>query len=153
MKRGRAVAPALPGKLILAGVSLAGLLLIGSCRKSSDSPPRAEEAPGYASQVAFSDLRMSAEENFLGQQVVYLDGNVTNHGSKALRQLNIQLFFHDTLNEVVLREDRKILGERAESLGPGQTRSFQIRFDEIPDSLSRQVPEIKIVSLGTLGGS
>ncbi len=134
-------------KLILAGGSLVSLLLLSSCQKGSDVRAVSGEDLAYASQVQISDLHLSAEENFLGQQVVYLDGKITNRGSQVVRQLRIRLFFRDTLNQVVLREEQEILGRRSESLGPGQTHSFQIRFDRIPDSWNREVPQFEIVSL------
>src|ERR1035437_7158072 len=117
-------------KLILAGGALAALLVLSSCKKGPAAPV---EDLAYASQVTLSGLHLSAEENFLGQQVVYLDGEMTNRGSKVVRQLKVRLFFRDLLNEVVLREEQEILGGRAEFLRPAQTRSFQIRFDQTPD--------------------
>jgi hypothetical protein len=110
---------------------------------STNSP---DAAVGYAPQVTFSDLHLSAEENFLGQQVVYLDGNVRNTGAKTVRQLKVRLVFRDVLNQVVLREEHDVFGP-SDSVGPGLVKSFQIRFDAVPDSWSRQVPQIQIVSL------
>jgi hypothetical protein len=130
-------------KLILAGGALAALLLLSSCKKG----PVPVEDLAYASQVAFSGLHLSAEENFLGQQVVYLDGEMTNRGSKVVRQLKGRLLFRDLLNQVVLREEQTILGGSAEFLQPARTRSFQIRFDQTPDSWNRQVPELQIIFL------
>lgn len=135
--------------LIFAGAALAGMLLLSSCQKSPDLQATPKEDQAYASQMKPSDLRLSAEENFLGQQVVYLDGKMTNQGSKVVRQLKIRLFFHDTLNQVVLREEQEIVNAQGEFLKPGQTRSFQIRLDQIPDSWNRQVPELQIVSVQT----
>ena len=134
-------------RLILVAAALAGLLLLSSCRKSSSARLRSEDALTYAPQVELSDLHLSAEENFLGQQVVYLDGKMTNRGPRVVRQLKVTLFFRDILNQVVLREDQGILDGRAGSLNPGQERSFQIRFDQVPDSWNRQVPQLQIISL------
>ena len=133
--------------LILAGGALAALLLLSSCRKGAAVQAVPVEELSYASQVTLSGLHLSAEENFLGQQVVYLDGEMTNRGSKVVRQLKVRLFFRDLLNQVVLREEQEIVGGRAEFLRPAQTRSFQIRFDQTPDSWNRQVPELRIVFL------
>jgi hypothetical protein len=105
-----------------------------------------DAAPAYAPQVAFSGLHLSAEENFLGQQVVYLDGKLTNAGAKTVRQVRVRLVFRDVMNEIVLREEHDVFGP-SESVGPGVAKSFQIRFDAVPDSWSRQVPQIQVVSL------
>ena len=47
----------------------------------------------YAANIKFSDLKMSAAENFVGSTVTYLDGTVTNtarpdgHPGPGARQL------------------------------------------------------------------
>jgi len=105
-----------------------------------------DATPGYAPQVSFSELRLSAEENFLGQQVVYLDGKLTNAGARTVRQVKVRLVFRDVMNEIVLREEHDVFGP-SDTVGPGLAKSFQIRFDAVPDSWSRQVPQIQIVSL------
>ena len=135
------------GKLFLAEGVWLGLLFLISCQKAPEVRTVSGGDPAYASQVQITDLHLSAEENFLGQQVVYLDGKIGNRGFQLIRQLRIRLFFRDTLNQVVLRDEQEILGGRSEPLRPGQTRSFQIRFDRIPDSWNLQVPQFEIVSL------
>lgn len=120
--------------------------------KNSGAPGRAatsepaNAASAYAPQVAFSDLHLSAEENFLGQQVVYLDGKLINSGAKTVRLVKVRLIFRDVMNRVILREEHNVFGP-SESVGPGLAKSFQIRFDAVPDSWSRQVPQMQIVSL------
>jgi hypothetical protein len=134
-------------KSTLAAAALAVLLLLCSCKRTTAVGAAPLEDLSYASQVTFSDLHLSAAENFLGQQVVYLDGEITNRGSKAVRQLKVRMFFHDLMNQVVLREEQELWGERSDHLGAGQARSFQVRFDQVPDAWNRQVPELQIVHL------
>ena len=136
------------GFCFLAIVVAALLLLSGRnaapAQTSSSNP--SDITADYASQISFSDLHLSAEENFIGQQVVYLDGKLTNSGAKTVRQIKVRLVFRDVMNQVVLREEHDVFGP-ADSVGPGAAKSFQIRFDAVPDSWSRQVPQIQIVSL------
>jgi hypothetical protein len=141
---------ALIGGLMLVAAAVVGIVLLGSRQGPTETrlPPQdlAEEALTYASQTTLSDLRLSAEENFLGQQVVYLDGKISNAGVRNIRQLTIRLSFLNLEKQVVLRQDHGIFGG-PQSLGPRQTKEFQIRFDQIPDSWDRQVPQIQIVAL------
>ena len=92
-------------------------------------------------------MHLTAEENFLGQAVVYLDGKLTNRGDKILRGLKLRLFFRDYMNQVVLREDHVVLETKAAPIAPGEAREFQLRFDRLPDSWSRQVPQFQLVSI------
>ena len=135
-------------KLTLA-VAVSLTILLSSCQKSSSGTAALAEDLGYASQVSLSDMHLSAEENFLGQQVVYLDGTIKNQGPRVVHRVKVRLFFRDTLNQVILREEREILAAPAKTLRPGQSRSFQIRFDEAPDSWNRQPPQLQLVSLQT----
>ena len=127
---------------------LAGILFLSLRRPASQSPAGpSREAEAYASQLSVAGLHLSAEENFLGQQVVYLEGKLTNKGDKTIRLLKVRLFFYDTLNQVILREDQEVLGTRSAPLPPGQTREFRLLFDRLPDSWNRQTPQLQLVSL------
>src|SRR5258708_3616952 len=72
-------------------IVVAALLLLSGKHAASPEPASSsspsDTVTGYASQLAFSDLHLSAEENFIGQQVVYLDGKLTNTGAKTVREL------------------------------------------------------------------
>jgi len=96
--------------------------------------------------MTFSGLRLSAEENFLGQQVVYLDGQIANAGTKRVGELKVRMLFRDVMKQIVLRDEQQIIGS-TQPLAPGQSKAFQIRFDQVPDSWDRQVPEIEILSV------
>lgn len=136
---------------IVAGLMFAAVILIGlsllSRRRESPPPPPTQEDLAYAAQLELSDLRLTAEENFLGQTVVYLDGKMTNRGDKTVRGLNLRLFFRDSMNQVVLRDDHQVVDSRAAPLGPGQAREFQLRFDRLPESWNRQIPQFQLISI------
>lgn len=139
--------PVLAGVIFVA-VVLAILFLLSSRQQAPQPPqPLTEDALAYSSQVLLTDLRMSAEANFLGQEVVYLDGKITNHGSKAVRQLVVRLFFYDVLRQVVLKEDREVLRLSSAPLAPGEARDFQLRMDRLPLSWNRGAPQWQLISL------
>ena len=120
------------------------LLLNGCARK-----PPIQDDPGYASQLAFTDLHLGAELNFLNQQVTFLDLKITNRGPKTARQLRVRLTFHDVMNQVVLRDEQTVFGEDAPALQSGQSRDFQIRFDHVPDMWNQTVPDLQVLTVRT----
>ena len=136
--------------VVFLAVVVAALVLLSGKNGGTPGPAAptnpSDAAVNYAQQVSFSELHLSAEENFLGQQVVYLDGKLTNAGAKTVRQVRVRLVFRDVMNQIVLREEHDVFGT-SDSVGPGAAKSFQIRFDTVPDSWSRQVPQIQMVSL------
>jgi hypothetical protein len=144
-KSKRTIVLAVIGILLLGGAVLVGLVVTSARRNAADARAVTEAAASDLSQVSFSDLHLSAEENFLNQQVVYLDGKIANAGRKIVRQVNVRLSFHDPYGQIVLRDNQEVLG--SQPLPPGQERAFQIRFDRLPDSWNQSVPEVQILSM------
>ena len=105
----------------------------------------AEQA--YAPRVKFGDFSASRAQNYLHQEVTTLSVDVTNTGDRALREVEITLEFHDEMNQVVLRETRRILTASSPPLAAGQTRGFDISFEHLPELWNRQAPEVRVTGL------
>ncbi len=140
-----------PVLILLVAVVLAALLAIfvmvqhrgsSSASDSSGAAALTAEEKGYFSRIEFSDVRMSAANNFLGDTVTYLDARVTNHGDKSVRRLDLQLEFVDTLNQVVLREVVHPINPRTPPLAPGQARAFRVTFEHMPADWNQASPTI-----------
>jgi hypothetical protein len=112
---------------------------------SASRPPLTADQRAYLTSFTFSDFHMSAADNFLGNTVTYLDGTVTNQGSKPVSNLDVDLTFVDTLNQVVLRETIHPLADRTSPLGPGQSYAFRATFEHIPVDWNQAAPEAKAV--------
>ena len=82
---------------------------------------------------------------FLGDTITYLDGSVTNNGSRPVRSLEVELNFVDTLNQVVLRETAHPLADRATPLQPGEAHAFRVTFDHMPVDWNQAPPRAKAV--------
>jgi hypothetical protein len=108
-------------------------------------PPLNAEQQAYLPSLAFDGLHMSAAVNFLGDTVTYLDGSVTNKGAKLVRNLEVELNFVDTLNQVVLRETAHPLADRAKPLQPGETYAFRVTFEHMPADWNQAPPSVKPV--------
>ena len=133
---------------VLAVVVAAVVLL--SRGGSHPSPSRAiqsEEQKALLAQIVITDASMSAAENFLGHTVTYLDAKVTNKGTKAVRELGLELTFMDTLGQVVLRETARPVTPQMLPLKPGETRAFQVSFEHLPIDWNQVPPVIKPTSV------
>ncbi len=141
-----------PVIIVLAAFVLASLLAIyvvwqrrgpaSSMDSSGAAVSLTPEEKAYPSQIHFSDLRMSAADNFLGDTVTYLDARVSNEGDKPVRRLDVQLEFVDTLNQVVLRELARPINPRTPPLAPGQTRAFRVTFEHMPVDWNQAPPTL-----------
>ena len=116
-----------------------------SASESTMRPGLSTEQKAYLGSLDFADLRMSAAANFLGDTITYLDGTVTNRGSKPVRRLDVELNFVDTLNQVVLRETAHPLADRAKPLAPGETSPFRVTFEHMPADWNQAPPQAKAV--------
>jgi hypothetical protein len=140
---------------LMVGVALAILLGVfvlhrhaAATRKTAAGEVRPLPSAGqqaYFPSLVFADLRMSAAANFLGDTVTYLDGTVTNKGSKAVRRVDVELNFVDTLNQVVLRETAHPLANRTGPLGSGESYAFRVTFDHLPVDWNQAPPSVKVV--------
>ncbi len=105
-------------------------------------PPMSAEEKAYLAQISTADPHMSAAENFLGGTVTYLKARVTNNGTRPVRRLTLKLEFHDTLEQVVLREIAHPITPRTPPLKPGETRAFQVAFEHLPMEWNQGPPAI-----------
>ena len=111
----------------------------GATQYSADAMPT-EEQKAYFRQLEFTDLHMSAAQNFLGDSVTYLDARVKNAGTKTVRRLDLDLTFVDVLSQVILRERAHPVSERTPPLQPGESRAFRVTFEHIPADWNQAAP-------------
>ncbi len=132
----------------LAVVVAAGVFL---ARRDSSGKPAAgtlsADQQAYLAQIEVTDARMSAAENFLGHTVTYLDAVAANRGARAVKRLELELLFHDTLYQVVLRETASPVTHRTPSLKPGEARPFQVTFEHMPMDWNQAPPKITAISV------
>ena len=133
---------------VLAVVVAAVVLLSrGGSHPSPSRPIQSEEQNALLAQIVITDASMSAAENFLGHTVTYLDAKVTNKGTKAVRELGLELTFVDTLGQVVLRETAHPVTPQMLPLKPRETRAFQVSFEHLPIDWNQAPPVIKPTSV------
>lgn len=142
---------------LLLGIGVMALLLGGLFFLTRESPqpaartpqrlPMGPEEEAYAGQIQFSELRMSRAANFLNQEVTFLFGMVKNNGTRKVREIELTIEFQNLLNQIVLRETRRVIGKQAAPLEAGEAREFQLTFEQVPDDWNRHVPTLRISGL------
>ncbi len=113
----------------------------------SEAAPLTAEQKAYLEQIHFSEAKMSAAKNFLGQTVIYMDGQVANQGKRAVSQIEVQLEFTDMYGQVVLRERARPLSPPTPLLKAGEMRAFQLFFDRMPAEWNQAPPRITPTSV------
>lgn len=105
------------------------------------------EARAYLSNLALSDVKMQATENFMQQQVVEVTGRITNNGPRPLESIEVYCIFDGVDGHAVYRERQAIVNPKGGPLEHGQTRAFRLPFDALPDSWNQALPHLVIASI------
>jgi len=115
--------------------------------------------PPYATNIKFSDLKMSAAENFVGATVSYIDGTVANAGDKTVTHVVVEVTFKDSMGQLAQRETVPLRVLRttgpypeavdlnASSLPPGQSKRFRLTFESISTQWNHEYPELKVTDV------
>ena len=111
----------------------------------------------YSASLPVSDVKMSESGNLAGTKVTYLDGHITNNGSKTVHGVSVQVLFRNAANEVAQNETWPLKWIRtrdpyvdlepasAEPMKPGDSRDFRLIFDNITPDWNQVYPEIRII--------
>ena len=105
------------------------------------------EAKQYVRHLKLDNVHIKAAESYMKQAVVEIEGRITNAGDRVLKLVEVNCVFRDPYGQVVLREPMAIAGGRAGNLAPGETKSFRLAFDSLPESWNQGMPELVIAQI------
>ena len=105
------------------------------------------DAKAYTKNLQLSGVQMKATDNTLGQTLVEIVGNISNQGDRSVSNVLLTCVFYDPYGQVVTRELVSIVRGRDGVLAPGETRSFRLPFDALPDGWNQAMPQLVIAQL------
>lgn len=123
--------------------------------------PITATADPYAANLTIGKLVMSESSNLSGGKVTYLDGHITNEGTRTVTGITVQVLFHDAAHEVAQNDtqDLRIIRTRdpyvdleplsAAPLKPGDAADFRLVFDSVADQWDQAFPDIRIIRVST----
>lgn len=139
-------------------LGLVALILFGGHgAQESASGTGMAPADRYAPSLAVSGLQMSEATSFSGAKVTYIDGQITNSGTRTVSAITVQVGFHSETGEFAQRLALPLSLIRtrqpyvdtepvsAAPIGPGQSRDFRLIFDTVPAEWNQQYPEIRVI--------
>jgi hypothetical protein len=109
-----------------------------------DTPILTAEAADYLPHLKLDDVEMKAAESYLRQTVTTISGKITNRGPRTLRLVEIHCVFRNPYGQIVLRERVSIIGRKTGPAPSGQTKTFELTFDNIPESWNQAMPDLVI---------
>jgi hypothetical protein len=144
---------ALIAGVIVMALVVAGFILLTRIARShtpsgSDKLPFDSAAQAYAPKIHFLGLQLSQSSNLLNQQFVYVAGTMSNDGDRTVRAMEVTVEFHDSFNQVILRDTQRLVGPATDPLSVGQMRDFQVTIVEnLSSEWNHQDPSIRVAGL------
>lgn len=126
---------------------VAALVYISRPRPKSSDTNASPEAKAYLPNLQLSNVTMKATENFMKQQVVEVQGNIANHGSRPLRSIDVYCLFYSVDGREVYRERVPIVQTKGAPLKAGGSRAFRLPFDTLPDTWNQALPKMVIAQI------
>jgi hypothetical protein len=108
--------------------------------RASQAMTAAEKA--YLAEIEVTGARMSAASNFLGSTQYYLDGELSNKGGKAIRQLRLNLTFTDPFGDPVFHQTVNLVNSKTAPLKAGETIALHLIFEQLPATWNQGPPAI-----------
>ena len=133
-----------------AAVAVLGVALFAYLQTADNKTaglPLTPEGKAYVRNLRLSDVTMKATDSYVNQRIVEIEGSVGNAGDRTLGAVDINCVFYDGIGQLVLRKRVPIVSERLGGLRPGETKSFRLPFDEIPESWNQAMPQLVIAGV------
>lgn len=134
------------GAIVLLGAGVWGYTQYLDRHTNSDLP-LTPEAKAYTRNLQLSDVELKAKENYFQQAVVEIEGKIANTGDRPLDTVEIYCVFRDPYGQLVLRRRLAIVNPRMGGLKPGETKSFRLPFDDLPQSWNQAMPQLVIAGV------
>ncbi len=140
------ILPVVVGALVLLGGAAFWALQHAPPPKVA-KPVLTGDARAYVKFLKLSEVDMKAHESYFKQSVVEITGKIGNEGNRVLTLVEINCVFSDPSGQVVLRERVPIVSQKTQGLAPGETKSFRLAFDNIPESWNQTLPQLVIAQI------
>lgn len=110
-------------------------------------PQLTSDARTYVRSLNLAETQMKATSSYLGTTIVEITGKITNGGDRPLRLVELNCVFADPYGQVILRERVPIVRDKGARFQPGETRSFRLPFDSIPQTWNQVMPQLVIARI------
>ena len=140
------IAPIVVGLIVMIGL-IAGVVYLRRPSASVSQAAATAEALAYLPHLGLSDVSMEANENFMKQRVIEIKGKITDKGPRALQSVEVYCLFYGVDGREIHRERLPIVNAKTASLRPGETRSFRLPFDAVPEGWNQALPKMVIAQI------
>ena len=144
------IAPLTVGVVVVVLV-IGVLYFLTPARTPSESGPASADAKAYLMSLGLSDVTMKATENFMQQQIVEIEGKISNNGPRQIASVDVYCVFRDVERHEIYRERAEIVRANKTPFKPGETRAFRLAFDHLPEAWNQAMPALVIAKITFAG--
>jgi hypothetical protein len=114
----------------------------GSSPKQAAKAPPTPEEKAYLQNIQITPGQVEAAKNFLDHTVTTIHGTMANNGRKSVLYVEISLTFSDIEGKPIQQKTATPISGTTLPLKPGETRPFQVSFDEVPAMWNQAPPQM-----------
>jgi hypothetical protein len=137
----------LSGALVAVALVATVLYLRKPGPEAPQNGPASPEARAYVSNLVLSDVSMKASENFMKQQVVEIEGKITNNGPRPVQSVEVYCLFRAVDGHEIHRERTPLVRAKTAPVKAKETRPFRLAFDSLPDGWNQAMPTLVIAQI------
>ena len=97
--------------------------------------------------IQMSHLGIATSENFVGQRIRVIEGNLKNVSAKPVRMIEVKLVYTDYDGKPVHEYAEKVLQPRQRPLAPSEEFRFEIREENLPRTWNYHVPIAEVTKI------
>ncbi len=140
--------------LVIIGV----LILVSYTQKKTIPGANAPLSP-YAANLSISGIQMAQASTMVGAQSTYIDGSITNRGTKTVTGVTLQAIFDDFNNQPVQLTNLDLQRIRTripyvdteplsmDPIAPGQSAPFRLILDHVTSNWNQNPPTLRIIQV------
>jgi hypothetical protein len=132
---------------VLVALSVWAYFTYGPKPKPPAQPVLTAEAKGYLQYLPLSDVSMEAAEAELKMSVTTIKGKIKNNGPRTVSSILVTCVFRDPYGQVIKREIVTLAGSRTGPLPSQAIKTFEVNFDNIPDTWNQTMPDLVIAEI------
>jgi hypothetical protein len=92
-------------RAVMLGVVFVLIAMAAAALFLRSHPPKPKAVDPYAAKIKLSDIKMSTAQNFVGAQVTYIDGTMTNNGDRTVTRILAHVVFRDSMSQLAQADD------------------------------------------------
>ena len=106
-----------------------------------------DAARAYLPNLDLNNVNMEAHEDALGQTLLEITGEITNLGDRDVTVVEANCVFRDVNGQEIERQRSAFVNDRTGNLSPGETQTFRMAFDSVPEAWNQIVPDLFIAQI------